>query len=113
MNSCRLTPAFLLIVIFQFNQMQILATLKKQTKKGLSVFNFCYNPETKQHFAVGGCELKAIPATDRVHLRQIFLKFVDDYGYAEKLPTKKQFLTDPWSSQLPVRMQQELELLSA
>ena len=92
--------------------MQIIATLKKQTKKGLSVFNFCYNPETKQYFAVGGCELKAIKADDRNHLRQIYSNFIS-YGYATKLPTKKQFLTDPWDSQLPVRMQQELELLSA
>ena len=91
--------------------MQIIATLKKQTKKGLSIFNFCYNPETKQHFAVGGCELKAIPADDRTHLRQIYTNFIG-YGYAEKLPSKKMYINDPWS-ELPSSFQKELELLTA
>ncbi|MDA7436474.1 hypothetical protein N8654_02190 [Synechococcus sp. AH-601-B19] len=92
--------------------MQIIASLRKLTKQGLSVWNFCYSPETKVYFAVGGCELKAIKADDRNHLRQIYKNF-QSYGYAEKLPTKKAYISDPWSSQLPVRMQQELELLSA
>jgi hypothetical protein len=92
--------------------MQIIASLRKMTKQGLSVWNFCYNPETKVYFAVGGCDLKAIKADDRSHLRQIYTNFVG-YGYAEKLPTKKVWISDPWSSKLTPSLQQELELLSA
>jgi len=66
---------------------------------------------TKQHFAVGGCELKAIPADDRTHLRQIYTNFIG-YGYAEKLPSKKMYINDPWSD-LPSSFQKELELLTA
>ena len=92
--------------------MQIIATLRKVTKTGISVWNFCYNPETKQHFAVGGQDLKAIPTDDRAHLRQVYQSFVR-YGYTEKLVTKKAWISDPWNSMLPSKMQQELELLSA
>lgn len=93
--------------------MQIIGTLRKMTKQGLSVWNFCYNPETKVHFAVGGCDLKAIRADDREHLRQIYENFIG-YGYATKLPTsKKMWISDPWSSDLPSELQHELEMLSA
>ena len=93
--------------------MQIIATLRKRTKTGISVWNFCYNAETKQHFAVGGEALRGIPADDRAHLRQIYQSFVR-YGYAEKLATpKRQWISDPWASELPSDMQQKLELLSA
>ena len=92
--------------------MKIISSLRKQTKSGLSVWNFCYNPETKQYFAVGGCDLKAIPATSRKHLREIYLSFCK-YGYAKKLATKKQYISDPWVSELPANEQMALEALGA
>jgi len=71
----------------------------------------------KVFYAVGGLDLKVIPATDRNHLRQIYNKF-QSYGYTRKLseaktaPKKEQYISDPWSSELPAAMQQELEALS-
>jgi hypothetical protein len=73
-----------------------------------------YNPETKVYFAVGGCELKAIKADDKAHLRQIYTNFLS-YGYSVKLPVakpKKVYINDPWSA-LPSSFQRELEMLSA
>ena len=92
--------------------MKIIASLRRRTKSGISVWNFCYCEETKQHFAVGGETLKVITATDRKHLRTIYNNFVR-YGYAEKLPTKKVFINDPWISELSPSLQMELEALSA
>ncbi len=92
--------------------MKVISSLRKQTKTGLSVWTFCYNPETKQHFAVGGQDLKAIPATSRKHLKEIYNSFLR-YGYKAKLPAKKLFISDPWESQLPQQLQMELEALSA
>ncbi len=92
--------------------MKIIASLRRRTKSGISVWNFCYCEETKQHFAVGGENLKVIAATDRKHLRLIYNNF-RKYGYAEKLAPKKVFINDPWSSDLPINMQMELEALAA
>lgn len=92
--------------------MQILASLRRRTKSGISVWHFCADKETGQCYAVGGDDLKVIPATDRKHLRAIYSNF-QRYGYATKLPAKKQWISDPWESQLPANMQMELEALPA
>ena len=95
--------------------MQIIATLRKQTKQGLSVWSFAFNEETGVYFAVGGCDLKAIKADDKAHLRQIYMNF-KGYGYQQKLtpakPKKLAYINDPWSD-LPSSFQRELEMLSA
>ena len=91
--------------------MKILASLRKRTKTGISVWSFCVSPESGQCFAVGGDDLKVIQADDRKHLRDIYTSF-KKYGYTEKLPVKKQWIADPWSSDLPSDMQVALESLS-
>ena len=92
--------------------MKVLASLRRRTKSGISAWNFCYNAETEQYFAVGGDDLKAIPATSQKHLRAIYENF-KRYGYTTKLQSKKQWISDPWDSELTPALQQELELLSA
>ena len=65
------------------------------------------------HYAIGGEDLKVIPATDRKHLRQLFNNFLG-YGYTAKLPKPKKELlvADPWESQLPLSMQLDLAALT-
>ena len=94
--------------------MQVLASLRKRTKTGVSTWTFCVDNEMKVCYAVGGEDLKVIRANDRKHLREIFTKF-QSYGYTRKLsaPKKEQYISDPWSSSLPADMQMELEALSA
>ena len=95
--------------------MQVLASLRKRTKTGISTWTFIVDNEMKLCYAVGGEDLKVIRATDRKHLRQIYTKF-QSYGYTRKLsapPKKEQYISDPWSSELPAKMQMELEQLSA
>lgn len=91
--------------------MNVIASLRKQTKSGISTWTFVHDAEMKVFYAVGGENLKVIKADDRKHLREIYQSFVR-YGYTRKL-TKKVWIDDPWSSDLPINMQQELELLSA
>ena len=92
--------------------MQIISSLRKRVKSGVSVWHFCYDNETKTHFAINTASLKSIGATDRKHLRQIFDNF-KSYGFRKELPAvKKQYISDPWSSSLPATMQMELEALS-
>ena len=93
--------------------MQIITSLRKMTKQGLSVWEFCYNQETDTYFAVGGCDLTAIKADNQDHLRQLYSSFIG-YGYATELPTpKKVWISDPWASDLPSELQHQLEMLSA
>ena len=92
--------------------MQIIASLRKRTKSGVSVWQFCYDKEMDAHFAVGGEDLKVIRANDRKHLRTIYTNF-KRYGYAEKLAPKRVYINDPWSSEMPAGMQMQLEALSA
>ena len=92
--------------------MQILASLRRRTRQGVSVWHFCRVPETDQYMAVGGDTMKVISCTDRKHLRRVYENFKTNYGYAEKLPSKKQYISDPWASELPPSMQMELEALS-
>ena len=97
--------------------MQVIASLRKRTAKGVSTWTFVVDNEMKVCYAVGGEDLKVIRATDRKHLRQIYTKF-QSYGYTRKLseaktaPKKEQYISDPWASSLPAEMQQELEVLS-
>ena len=92
--------------------MQVLSELKKYTKTGISVWTFIRIEQTDSYMAIGGDDCKVIRANDRRHLRQIFENF-KRYGYRTELPRKKQFISDPWASELPARMQMELEALSA
>ena len=94
--------------------MQVIASLRKRTRSGISVWNFCFDKEMNAHYAVGGEDLKVIRADDRKHLRTIYNNF-KRYGYASKLPAikKQQIIADPWSSQLPLDMQLELDALAA
>ena len=94
--------------------MKVLTSLRKRTRHGISVWSFCFDEETNQHFAVGGETLKVVPANDVKHLRQIYNNF-KRYGFAEKLPVvkKQQIISDPWESQLPLNMQLQLDALAA
>ena len=90
--------------------MQTLASLRKRTKSGVSVWHFCRVAETDQYFAVGGEDMKVISCEDRKHLRTVFDNF-KKYGYKTELPRKKQYISDPWTSELPREMQMALEAL--
>ena len=92
--------------------MQIISSLRKSVKSGVSVWHFCYDNETKTHFAINTASLKSICATDRKHLRQIFDSF-KRYGFKKELPAlkKQAVINDPWASSLPASMQMELEAL--
>ena len=93
--------------------MKVIASLRKQTKSGISTWTFIHDAEMHMHYAVGGRDLKVIPAKDRAHLRQIFDNFVR-YGYSRKLVKKQPVvINDPWSSELPPAMQMELEMLAS
>ena len=94
--------------------MRVIASLRKSTKAGVSTWTFIHDAEMKKFYAVGGQDLKVIPATDRKHLRQIFDSFVR-YGYTRKLVKKqpKVQINDPWASELPAAMQMELEMLAS
>ena len=93
--------------------MQVISSLRKRTRDGISVWHFCYDAEVNAHFAINSANLKSIPATDRKHLRQIFDNF-KRYGFKKELPAlKKQYISDPWASSLPAPMQMELESLAS
>ena len=92
--------------------MNVIASLRKQTKSGVSTWTFIHDAELKVYYTVGGADLKVIKADNKQHLREIYQSFIR-YGYTRTLPQKRQWIDDPWSSKLPVAMQQELELLSA
>ena len=91
--------------------MKVLSSLRKRTKAGISVWNFCYCNETERFFAVGGDDLSLIKAVDRKHLVHIYNNF-KRYGFREKLAPKKQYISDPWASELPIELQQQLEALA-
>lgn len=95
--------------------MQVLSSLRRRTKTGVSVWHFCYIAETKQFFAVGGDDMKVISCSDRKHLRQVYQNF-KRYGYASKLrpirAKKSAPITDPWDSKLPLDFQLELDALA-
>ncbi|MAA76860.1 MAG: hypothetical protein CML73_02350 [Rhodobiaceae bacterium] len=93
--------------------MKVLASLRKQTKSGISTWTFVHDAEMKVFYAVGGEDLKLIPANDRGHLREIYNNFIG-YGYTRKLSHAtpcKQKLADPWQSELPLELQHELAAL--
>ena len=98
--------------------MRVLSSLRRRTKTGVSVWHFCYVQETDIHFAVGGDDLKVIPATDRNHLRQIHDNF-KRYGYRKELPAIKPAakpmgpIADPWDSKLPLDLQLQLDAVAA
>ena len=98
--------------------MRVLSSLRRRTKTGVSVWHFCYVQENDSFFAVGGEDLKVIPATDRKHLRQIHESF-KRYGYRTKLPAVKAKakpmapIADPWDSKLPLDLQLELDALAS
>ena len=94
--------------------MKLLASLRRRTKTGISVWHFCYDPELKRHFAVGGVDLEVKAATSRKHLRQMHENF-KRYGYSEKLPPikrEKLLVADPWESSLPLDLQVQLGALA-
>jgi len=95
--------------------MKVLASLRKQTKSGVSTWTFIHDAEMKVFYAVGGENLKLIPANSKDHLNEIYKSFVG-YGYTRKLcdapaPNKQVAIADPWQSQLPVGLQLELAAL--
>lgn len=96
--------------------MQVLSSLRRRTKTGISVWHFCHVTETDQHFAVGGDDMKVISATDRKHLRQIYENF-KRYGYRTNLPPRKARksaapIADPWASELPLDLQLQLQAVA-
>ena len=90
--------------------MKVLASLRKQTKTGVSTWTFIHDAEMKVFYTVGGADLKVIKADNKKHLGEIYQSFIR-YGYTRTLP-KKQYISDPWASKLPSSMQMELEALS-
>ena len=95
--------------------MKVIASLRKQTKSGISTWTFIHDAEMKVFYAVGGENLKLIPANDRDHLNEIYSNFIG-YGYTRKLanppaPKKQTAIEDPWISQLPVDLQLQLAAL--
>ena len=96
--------------------MKVLASLRKQTKSGISTWTFIHDAEMKVFYAVGGENLKVIPANNKDHLYEIYDNFVG-YGYTRKLtnppaPKKQMAIEDPWQSQLPTELQLKLAALS-
>ena len=95
--------------------MKLLASLRRRTKTGISVWHFCYDPELNRHFAVGGQDLEVKPATSLKHLRQMHSNF-KRYGYKAELPSIKQhkhmLVADPWETTLPLELQVELGALA-
>ena len=67
------------------SHMQVLASLRKRTKTGVSTWTFIVDNEMKVCYAVGGEDLKVIRANDRKHLCAIYQNFIS-YGYTRKLP---------------------------
>lgn len=103
--------------------MQTVATISKQTKQGLSVFNFVKTAEG-QLWMFGGIQAKAIQFKSISEMNTAIQTWTKSYGFcfgiakatpkaAPKPITKKAFISDPWSSELPVGMQVQLEALSA
>ena len=97
--------------------MQTLAILSKSTKQGVSVWRFVQTDDN-QFFAFGGCKPACKAFASITELRSYYKALFTKYGYEPGLvpvqPVKKaMFLSDPWSTQLPVHLQFELEELSA
>ena len=97
--------------------MQTLAILSKSTKQGVSVWRFVQTDDN-QFFAFGGCKPACKQFESLAQLRSYYRALFTKYGYEPGLvptePVKKQvFLSDPWSTQLPIHLQYELEALSA
>ena len=97
--------------------MQTLAILSKSTKQGISVWRFVQTDDN-QFFAFGGCKpaCKAFASITelRSYYKALFTKYRYEPGLIPVQPAKKQvFLSDPWSTQLPIDLQEELEALSA
>lgn len=94
--------------------MQVLSSLRRRTKSGISVWHFCYDKEIEAYFAVGGQDLEVKPAASRKHLRAMHENF-KRYGYTKDLPpvkqTKLMLVADPWDSVLPLPLQEELAAL--
>ena len=96
--------------------MQTLAILSKSTKQGVSVWRFVQTDDN-QFFAFGGCKPACKAFASITELRSYYKALFTKYGYEPGLvpvqPVKKaMFLSDPWSSRLPVHLQHELEELS-
>ncbi len=96
--------------------MQTLAILSKSTKQGVSVWRFVQTDDN-QFFAFGGCKPACKAFASITELRSYYKALFTKYGYEPGLvpvqPIKKaMFLSDPWSTQLPVHLQLELEELS-
>jgi len=97
--------------------MKVLCTLSKSTKRGLSVFTFVKN-DAGQFWMFGGCSPKAIQFDSLQALNAAVTQW-RRYGFvfgakgSPKPAPKKQFVSDPWESSLPAKMQMELEALSA
>jgi hypothetical protein len=97
--------------------MQTLAILSKSTKQGVSVWRFVQTDDN-QFFAFGGCKPACKSFASITELRSYYKALFTKYGYEPGLvptkPAKKaMFLSDPWSTQLPIHLQDELEALSA
>ena len=67
-----------------------LASLRKQTKSGVSTWRFLHDAETDRYFAVGGEQLKLIPATSKKHLLSMYENF-KSYGYRKELAMQLSF----------------------
>lgn len=97
--------------------MQTLALISKSTRQGLSVWRFVQTDDN-QFFAFGGVTPACKQFDSIAQLRSYYKAMVVKYGYEPGLtpvkPVKKAvFMSDPWSSELPVHLQYELEALSA
>lgn len=95
--------------------MTTFAVVSKMTKQGLSVWRFVQTDDGR-FLAFGGCKAGWKAFASLAELRSCYKAWIN-YGYEPGLkPTKpvykKVFVSDPWSTELPVYLQKELELLS-
>ena len=97
--------------------MNVLSSLRKRTKTGVSVWCFCHDAEMGINYAVGGEDLKVIRVENRRALKELYNTFLG-YGYTRKLPKpkpakkQKMLVADPWASQLPLQEQLALGALA-
>jgi hypothetical protein len=97
--------------------MVTLAIISKSTRQGTSVWRFVQT-EDNQFFAFGGVTPACKAFASMSELRSYYKAMVTKYAYKPGLvptkPVKKAvFMSDPWSTELPIHLQYELEALSA
>ena len=92
--------------------MQTLATLSKSTKQGISTFYFV-ETDDNTYAMFGGIKPRCIAFDTIEDLRNAYASWVG-YGFTPSnfKSRTKQYISNPWESNLPVHLQHELEELA-